>query len=120
MKETQHGSLFTDHRVMTTNGLVEGTSEPDAGLRSFKGIPFAAPPVGELRWKPHTTPLATMAFWIRRRLCAGYGPTSRLSAVIPTGSRSLASQPDLHRSAPRWFHHWPRISSPELSARAAP
>src|SRR5438067_13629455 len=52
MKERQRGSLFTDNRVMTTNGIIEGTSEPDSGLRSFKGIPFAAPPVGELRWKP--------------------------------------------------------------------
>ena len=52
MKERKSGSLFTDNRVMTTNGIIEGTSEPDSGLRSFKGIPFAAPPVGVLRWKP--------------------------------------------------------------------
>jgi para-nitrobenzyl esterase len=52
MKEIQRGSLFPDNRVMTTNGIIEGTWEPDSGLRSFKGIPFAAPPVGELRWKP--------------------------------------------------------------------
>jgi para-nitrobenzyl esterase len=52
MKEIQRGSLFTDKGVMTTNGLIEGTWEPDAGLRSFQGIPFAAPPVGERRWKP--------------------------------------------------------------------
>src|SRR5256886_4198154 len=51
-KEIRGGSLFTDNRVMTTNGIIEGTSEPDSGLRSFKGIPFAAPPVGELRWRP--------------------------------------------------------------------
>ena len=35
--------------VKTANGLIEGTTEKD--LRIFQGIPFAAPPVGELRWK---------------------------------------------------------------------
>ena len=36
-------------RVMTKNGMVEGMM--NSGIREFKGIPFAAPPVGELRWK---------------------------------------------------------------------
>ena len=35
--------------VKTTNGLVEGSTEKD--LRVYRGIPFAAPPVGDLRWK---------------------------------------------------------------------
>jgi para-nitrobenzyl esterase len=35
--------------VKVQGGLVEGATE--AGVRVFKGIPFAAPPVGELRWK---------------------------------------------------------------------
>ena len=48
MKEIQRGSLFTDNRVMTTNGIIEGTSEPDFLASQLKGIPFAAPPVGEL------------------------------------------------------------------------
>lgn len=37
-------------QVKTANGLVEGTIET-SGIRSFKGIPFAQPPVGDLRWK---------------------------------------------------------------------
>src|SRR3954463_339720 len=36
--------------VMTEYGLVRGTSEE--GLTVYKGIPFAAPPVGDLRWHP--------------------------------------------------------------------
>ena len=38
--------------VRTDAGLVEGAVSADSKVRSFKGIPFAAPPVGALRWKP--------------------------------------------------------------------
>jgi para-nitrobenzyl esterase len=37
--------------VQTDSGLVEGVAGVDSSIRAFKGIPFAAPPVGELRWK---------------------------------------------------------------------
>ena len=37
--------------VTVENGKLQGTSNEDHSVRMFKGIPFAAPPVGDLRWK---------------------------------------------------------------------
>ena len=38
-------------QVKTTGGLVKGTTSADGRIRIFRGIPFAAPPTGEHRWK---------------------------------------------------------------------
>ena len=37
--------------MKTANGTVESTVPPKDGVRSFKGLPFAQPPVGDLRWR---------------------------------------------------------------------
>ena len=37
--------------VKTENGIVRGIEAADPRITSFKGIPFAAPPVGENRWR---------------------------------------------------------------------
>jgi para-nitrobenzyl esterase len=38
-------------QVKVGGGILEGTVGADPSVRVFRGVPFAAPPVGDLRWK---------------------------------------------------------------------
>src|ERR1039457_654208 len=53
----------------TANGVLEGVVSADGKVRTFKGIPYAAPPVGPLRWKA-PQPAAP---WTGVRQATGYG-----------------------------------------------
>lgn len=48
------GCVSTATVVCTQSGQVQGAME--GNLRAFRGIPFAAPPVGDLRWRPPAPP----------------------------------------------------------------
>ena len=58
--------------VQTKYGAVSGVKLDGKyeGITMFKGVPFAAPPVGELRWKPPIDPKP----WKGIRSCDSYGP----------------------------------------------
>ena len=58
--------------VMTENGTVRGLPAADPRITSFKGIPFAAPPVGENRWRaPQPCP-----DWEGVKDCFAFAPIS--------------------------------------------
>jgi len=57
-------------QVKVTGGIIEGFNS-DNGIRVYKGIPFAAPPVGSLRWKA-PQPVNS---WKGVRKCVAFGPS---------------------------------------------
>jgi len=73
----QNDLSATVPRAQVANGTLEGVSEP-SGIRAFKGIPFAAPPVGDLRWsepKPAKN-------WSGVRKADTFGPRAMQRAIF--------------------------------------
>lgn len=63
----------SDSPVVTIDsGKVQGVLADDGSTLVFKGIPYAAPPVGDLRWqKPQP-----VAAWDTVRVCDSFGPAA--------------------------------------------
>ena len=64
-------STSSSAQVKISSGLVSGTSTSDGVIRIFKGIPFADPPTGDLRWKD-PQPVSP---WKGVRACTNFGPS---------------------------------------------
>ncbi|GAA4401455.1 carboxylesterase family protein [Nibrella viscosa] len=67
--------------VNVTGGRISGTTNKNGDVRSFKGIPFAAPPVGNLRWK---APQPVVP-WSGVRKADTYGPSPMQNSPSPFG-----------------------------------
>ena len=82
------GAAYADPpKIKVSGGAVVGESAD--GLNAFKGIPFAAPPVGDLRWK---APQPVVA-WSGDKDATKFGPScsqnSRLGAEAKTSEDCL-------------------------------
>ncbi|MGA2599870.1 MAG: carboxylesterase family protein [Bryobacteraceae bacterium] len=75
-------SLFAiDDPVRIANGSLSGTSGHSPEVRVYKGIPYAAPPVGSLRWKTPKAPAA----WEGVRKADAFSP-SCMQTTYPASS----------------------------------
>jgi hypothetical protein len=43
--------------VETIGGKIQGFVDSDSSHYNFRGIPYAAPPIGDLRWRPPQPPV---------------------------------------------------------------
>jgi len=76
---------FAD-QVRVDGGTVKGAAQD--GVLSFKGIPFAAPPVGDLRWKPPQP----VAAWNGVRPATAYGHDC-MQKPFPSDAAPLGTEP---------------------------
>src|SRR5690242_16030707 len=61
------------------SGVILGLRNESTKISIFKGIPFAAPPVGELRWKaPHPA-----SKWTGVKKCETFGPSPMQNSPAP-------------------------------------
>ena len=72
---TRLSSVAVADPIKTAHGTIEGTEAN--GIRVFRGIPFAAPPVGDLRWKPPQQ----VTNWDGVRQANAFGPRCMQRAV---------------------------------------
>lgn len=71
--------LTLPNNIKTEAGLISGTTNKEGDIRVFKGIPFAAPPVGALRWKS-PQPVTS---WKDVRACTNFGASPMQGAPAP-------------------------------------
>ena len=69
-------------RTTTAQGEIEGFIENDLG--TFKGVPFAQPPVGDLRWRAPKEPLPYKGVYQAKKVAAR--AIQNISGGISTGS----------------------------------
>lgn len=80
MTHSQYPNNSPSPEVTIDSGVLSGLLFPN-NTRAFLGIPYAAPPVGDLRWRPPQRPEA----WENVRPAVKFGPSS-LQFPLPENS----------------------------------
>ncbi|MDS0524286.1 carboxylesterase family protein [Clostridium sp. SHJSY1] len=71
--------LNATNEIEVEGGKITGTLLSDSKIAIYKGIPYAAPPVGELRWK-EPQPVGS---WKGVKECIDFGPSGIQQKQIP-------------------------------------
>lgn len=74
-------AAFLPGVVSVEGGQVSGVKSETSDVVSFKGIPFAAPPVGDLRWKAPQP----VQHWAGVKKCGAFGPSPMQGKPVPFG-----------------------------------
>lgn len=77
--QPEPGNRHFPVQTRTASGVIEGRYEVQTGVQRYLGVPFAQPPVGELRWKA-PQPLAP---WSGVRDATQFGPSPVQDVVFP-------------------------------------
>lgn len=78
-----HTSSFAQNNAFAVqtnikNGIVEGNYDTKTGIQKYFGIPYAKPPVGDLRWKAPQP----MANWQGVKMTKDFGPRAMQAPVF--------------------------------------
>src|SRR5271169_3159160 len=84
----QLASAACAQQVLTESGTISGVSAN--GLSVYKGVPFAAPPVGDLRWRPPVQ----AAPWTGTRKADAFAPACMQVGVSMPGETPPAVSED--------------------------
>ncbi|GAC1304160.1 MAG: carboxylesterase family protein [Mucilaginibacter sp.] len=76
---TKTGPGKNNDTIRVEGGLIAGQKSETSDVVAFKGVPFAAPPVGELRWK---APQPVQP-WSGVKKCDAFGPSPMQAKPAP-------------------------------------
>lgn len=78
-KARKEAFLSVQQPIQIESGFIRGSYDKRTGIYAYKGIPFAAPPVGELRWKAPQPVIP----WKDTLACFSFGPSPMQTKPVP-------------------------------------